>query len=69
MYRNRLLQEFDIAAEAGFDTALVKRYNVDVTTGEILIEVSNGSIGNARVDAVRVVLSADRIFISGFESP
>jgi len=42
---------------------------VDVTTGEILIEVSNGSIGNARVDAVRVVLSADRIFISGFESP
>ena len=63
------LQEFDIAAEAGFDTALVKRYDVDVTTGEILIEVSNGSIGNARVDAVRVVLSADRIFISGFESP
>lgn len=63
------LQEFEIAAEAGFDTALIKRYDIDVTNGEILIAVSNGSIGNARVDAMRIVLSGDRIFASGFELP
>jgi hypothetical protein len=63
------LQEFDIAAEAGLDTALVRRYDLNVDNHEILIGVSNGSIGNARVDAVRIVLSADRIFASGFESP
>ncbi len=63
------LQEFDIAAEAGLDTALIKRYDVDVLNSEILIQFSNGSVGSARVDAVRVVLSGDRIFASGFESP
>ncbi|MEP6881112.1 MAG: malectin, partial [Dokdonella sp.] len=63
------LQEFDIAAEAGLDTALIKRYDVDVVNNEILIQSSNGTIGSARVDAVRVVLSGDRIFASGFESP
>jgi poly(3-hydroxybutyrate) depolymerase len=63
------LQEFDIAAEAGLDTALIRRYDLNVDNNEILIGVSNGSIGNARVDAVHIVLSADRIFASGFDSP
>ena len=63
------LQEFDIAAEAGLDTALIKRYDIDVDNNEILIQFSNGSAGSARVDAIRVVLSADRIFVSGFELP
>lgn len=62
------LQEFDIAAEAGIDTALTKRYDIDVGNNEILIQFSNGSVGSARVDAVRIVLSADTIFASGFES-
>ena len=61
------LQEFDIAAEAGLDTALVKHYDIDVGNGEILIGFSNGSAGSARVDAIHVVLSADRIFMSGFD--
>ena len=61
------LQEFDIAAEAGLDTALIKHYDIDVGNGEILIQFSNGSVGSARVDAVQIVLSADRIFMSGFD--
>lgn len=62
------LQAFDIAAEAGLDTALIKRYDINVDNNEILIQFSNGSVGSARVDAIRVVLSADSIFASGFES-
>lgn len=61
------LQEFDIAAEAGLDTALIQHYKIDVENGEILIQFSNGSIGSARVDAVHVVLSDDRVFASGFD--
>ena len=63
------LEEFDIAAEAGLDTAVIKRYDIDVGNNEILIQFSNGSVGSARIDAVRVVLSLDRIFVSGFEVP
>jgi hypothetical protein len=62
------LAEFDIAAEAGFDTALIKHYTIDVTSGEILIQFNNGSAGSARADAVHIALSGDRIFASGFES-
>lgn len=63
------LQEFDIAAEAGIDTALIKHYDIDVTNNEILIQFINGTVGSARVDALRVVPSDDRIFASGFDSP
>ncbi|MEZ5463177.1 malectin domain-containing carbohydrate-binding protein [Dokdonella sp.] len=62
-----ILQEFDIAAEAGLDTALVRHYVIDVDGGEILIQFSNGSVGSARVDAVHVVLSDDVLFASGFD--
>ena len=57
------LQEFDIAAEAGLDTALVKHYDIDVGNGEILIGFSNGSAGSARVDAIHVVLSGDAFHV------
>ena len=62
------LQETDIAAEAGIDMALIKHYEINVSNAEILIEFSNGSVGSARVDAIRI-RSADALFASGFEVP
>ncbi|MGB0135305.1 malectin domain-containing carbohydrate-binding protein [Dokdonella sp.] len=62
-----ILQEFDIAAESGLDTALIKHYDIDVIDGEILVQFSNGSVGSARIDAVHVILSGDLLFASGFD--
>jgi hypothetical protein len=33
------------------------------------VQVANGSIGNARLDALQVVRSADVLFASGFDPP
>ncbi len=63
----RVLDEFDIAATAGIDTAHVRRYLVEATDGEVVIRIGNGSIGNARLDALKVVRSADAIFRGSFE--
>ena len=65
----RVLDEFDIAAEAGIDTALVRHFRVNAANGEVLVQVTNGSIGNARLDALQVVRSADVLFASGFDPP
>jgi hypothetical protein len=62
------LSEFDIVAAAGVDAAHIETYQVDVDDGEVLIQFSNGSIGNARLDAL-LVRSAGALFRSGFESP
>ena len=64
-----VLQEFDIAAAAGaVNTALVRRFTVNVTDGELTIEVRNGSIGNARLDALRIYRGGDLIFSNGFQA-
>ena len=65
----RVLDEFDIAAAAGLNTALVRHYRANATNGEVLVQVANGSIGNARLDAVEVRRSADVVFASGFDPP
>lgn len=62
-----VLSEFDIGATAGFNTALVRRFTVDVTDGELTIEVRNGSVGNARLDALRIYRGADQLFKNGFQ--
>lgn len=63
----RVLEEFDIAAEAGLDTALVRRFGANAANGEVLVQVANGSVGNARLDAIQVRRSADVVFASGFD--
>jgi poly(3-hydroxybutyrate) depolymerase len=63
-----VLSEFDIAAAAGVNTALVRRFRVEVTDGELTLEVRNGSIGNARLDALRIYRAGDTIFRYGFEA-
>ena len=64
----RVLEEFDIAAAAGVDTAHRRAYRVNAGNGEILIHVGNGSIGNARLDALQIVRTPDLIFAAGFEA-
>ena len=63
-----VLSEFDIAQAAGINTALVRRFRANVTDGELTIEVRNGTIGNARLDAVRIYRAGDAIFGNGFQA-
>ena len=65
----RVLEEFDIAAEAGVNTALLRRFRANATNGEVIVQVANGSVGNARLDAIEVRRSADVIFAAGFDPP
>jgi poly(3-hydroxybutyrate) depolymerase len=62
-----VLHEFDIVAAAGVNTALVRRFNVSVIDGTLDIALQNGSVGNARLDAFRVIRADDAIFQDGFE--
>jgi len=65
-----VLQDFDIIATVGVNTALVRTFEVNVADGVLDIAVSNGSIGNARLDALRVIRAGgggDSIFADGFE--
>jgi hypothetical protein len=66
-----VLQEFDIIAVVGVNTALVRTFDVDVSDGVLDIALSNGSAGNARLDALRVIRAGDAgesIFADGFEA-
>ncbi|MEO8012036.1 MAG: malectin domain-containing carbohydrate-binding protein [Dokdonella sp.] len=49
-----ILSQFDISATAGLNGAHVRDYRIDVSGGEVLLQVSNGNIGNARLDAVQI---------------
>ena len=64
-----VLHEFDIAAAAGVNTALIKTFTANVTDGMLNIEIRNGSVGNARLDAFRVIRSEEEIFGNGFDLP
>jgi acetyl esterase/lipase len=66
-----VLQDFDIIATAGVNTLLVRTFAVNVGDGVLDIAFSNGGIGNARLDALRVIRAgggADSIFADGFDS-
>ena len=65
----RVLEEFDIAATAGIDTALQRTFRLNAGSAEIVVQVGNGSVGNARLDALQIVRSPDSIFAAGFEGP
>jgi hypothetical protein len=63
-----VLNDFDIIASVGVDTATVRRFDVTVSDGMLDIEFSNGSAGSARIDAIRVIRAGDdAIFGNGFE--
>jgi len=65
-----VLQDFDIIATAGANAALIRTFDVTVADGVLDIALSNGSVGNARLDAFRVIRAGDApdsIFASGFD--
>lgn len=63
-----VLQNFDIIASVGVDTATVRRFDVNVSDGVLDIAFSNGSAGSARVDAIRVIRAGtDTVFANGFD--
>jgi poly(3-hydroxybutyrate) depolymerase len=67
-----VLHDFDIIATTGANTALVETFTVDVEDGVLDIGLSNGSAGNARLDAFRVIRAetpdGDSIFAGGFDT-
>jgi len=67
-----VLQDFDIIATAGANTAVVETFDANVADGMLDIVLTNGSAGNARLDAFRVIRAGDggdSIFADGFETP
>lgn len=65
----RVLDDFDLIAEAGVDTAVVRRFDVLVDDGVLDLAFANGSAGSARLDALRVIRGgAEAIFADGFEA-
>jgi hypothetical protein len=65
-----VLQDFDIIATAGANAAIVDTFDVNVADGMLDIVLTNGSAGNARLDAFRVIRAGDagdEIFADGFQ--
>jgi hypothetical protein len=64
-----VLTHFDIIAEAGANTATVRVFDVEVSDGVLDIALTNGDIGNARLDAFRVIRGDDdALFADGFDA-
>lgn len=64
-----VLSNFDIIAEAGANTATVRVFDVDVSDGVLDIALTNGDVGNARLDAFRVIRGDDdALFADGFDA-
>jgi poly(3-hydroxybutyrate) depolymerase len=65
----RVLDDFDVIAGAGVDTAVVRRFEVSVDDGVLDLAFANGSAGSARLDALRVIRGGtEAIFADGFEA-
>jgi poly(3-hydroxybutyrate) depolymerase len=64
-----VLDDFDIIATAGANTALVRTFHVNVADGVLDVALANGSAGNARLDALRVIREGDgdSLFADGFD--
>jgi poly(3-hydroxybutyrate) depolymerase len=62
-----VLDDFDIIASVGVDTAIVRRHDIVLADGMLDIVFANGSSGSARVDALRVIRAGEGIFADGFE--
>lgn len=64
-----ILTAFDIIATAGVDSALLRRYTLRIDDGTLDLTFTNGSAGNARLDALRILVADDVIFRDGFDNP
>ena len=65
-----VLDDFDIIASVGVDTAIIHRFDIVVADGLLDIAFANGSAGSARIDALRVIRTGgEGIFADGFERP
>jgi hypothetical protein len=64
-----VLSDFDIIAEVGANTATVRVFDVEVSDGVLDIALTNGDVGNARLDAFRVIRAeaGDAVFADGFD--
>lgn len=62
-----VLDDYDIIASVGVDTAVVLRRDVVVSDGMLDLVFANGSSGSARLDALRVIRAGEGIFEDGFE--
>jgi len=63
-----VLDDFDIIASVGVDTATVRRFEVMVVDGVLDLVFSNGNAGSARLDAFRVVRGGgEPLFADGFD--
>jgi len=65
-----VLSNFDIIAEVGANTMTVRAFHVNVADGVLDIGLMNGSVGNARLDAFRVIREddgTDSLFRDGFD--
>ena len=63
-----VIDDFDIIASVGVDTAIVRRFEVVLADGMLDIAFSNGSAGSARLDALRVIRAGEAIFADGFDA-
>lgn len=65
----RVLQNLDIIAAVGVDAALVRRFRAEVDDGVLDLAFANGSVGSARLDALRVIRADEEaIFADGFDA-
>lgn len=65
----RVLDDFDIIASVGVDSAVVRRFEANVDDGVLDLVFANGSAGSARLDALRVIRAGgETIFADGFEA-
>ncbi|HJT99218.1 MAG TPA: malectin domain-containing carbohydrate-binding protein [Rhodanobacteraceae bacterium] len=64
-----VLTDFDIIAQVGANTMTVRAFHVNVADGVLDIALTNGSVGNARLDAFRVIREddGDPLFADGFD--
>ena len=49
-----MLNEYDIRADAGYNTAINKPFQVPVTDGTMNIQFTNGTMGTAKINAIVV---------------
>lgn len=63
-----VIDDFDIIASVGVDTATVRRFDIVLADGLLDIAFANGSAGSARLDALRVIRAGEGIFADGFDA-
>jgi hypothetical protein len=53
--KEKVLENIDLVAEVGYETAVVKEFETDVADGELNLNVKNGATGNAKINGIEVI--------------